>query len=91
MNQAKFEKNKSYFISEMGDVEEWKGEHNLKSWQSAVGGYIELCPPHITNKLSEDHYLLVDEEGLFKDKGENALIRNMIVGDGLLIPLDKFE
>lgn len=61
-------------------------EAELKAMQQAVGGYIESVT------IAEDAALLVDEEGLLKDLGQNALAslvaRQQIVGTALLVGID---
>lgn len=58
-------------------------EPSLDEAQSAVGGYVELV------ELPDGDQLLVDEEGLLKNKRVNSMAtriaRRLIVGDALIL------
>ena len=60
----------------------------LESLQKAVGGYIEMLRPHKAideGLLKSDIILIVDEEGILKNKAVNliasALFGSILVGD----------
>jgi hypothetical protein len=61
---------------------------SLESLQKAVGGYIEMLRPHKAideGLLKSDIILIVDEEGILKNKAVNliasALFGSILVGD----------
>lgn len=64
-------------------------EFSLEEVQGAVGGHIEIVP------LSGKRYMLVDEEGLLKDRpyntGASALAGKRIVGDVAIIPMHELS
>lgn len=79
-------------IKESGTISEWKDSGDqLESLQKAVGGYIETVPVRPWRKV----VMIVDEEGVLKGKGINVIASEMagqtIVGDVVLMDIDRLE
>lgn len=67
-------------ISVAGTREEVNRMMKLEEMQQAVGGYIEMVPTTLPNK-----WLIVDEEGLLKDKPINKTATELVRAGVLMV------